>query len=95
MHLPWPENKLKLGRQLERGGEEGERLKGEQGEGADRCRAGHGDPAKGKGVGGGEGCTSHQGKPLHGRGQGRARKSRTCGIQGKASLCTRLLVMNK
>ena len=61
MHLPWPENKLELGRQLERGGEEVEILEGEQGESADRCRAGHDDPPRGRGEGGEAGCTSHQG----------------------------------
>ena len=86
---------MKLGRQLEREGEEGGSLEGEQGEGADRYKAGHDDPTRGMGGGDVAGYTSLQGKPLHGRGQGRAQKSRTCGIQGKASLCTRLLVMNK
>ena len=71
MHLLWPENKLEQGRQLEREGEEGGRLEGEQGEDADRCRAGHGDPSKDRDQGGGVGCTYHHGQHLYDHGQER------------------------
>ena len=44
MMFLWREKKYELGRQLEREGEEEGTLEWEEGEGADMCRAGHGDP---------------------------------------------------
>ena len=96
MHLPWPENKLEQGRQLEREGEEGgRRLEGEQGEGADKCRAGHSDPPRGRERDDAADYTLHQGELLHGQAQQMAPLSRTSGSPGKVSFCPNHLILNK